>query len=124
MKKYKIELECEVDYKGDVLFAIPNDGHWVYGFGDYVKQHGTEIKDPVTYKPGDRFRHSESGMEYMLVCTELGDPHEHGATVHLVNADTGLSVTLPFSPKDHGRILSSEIPVCDIDMLVKIEDGK
>ena len=119
MKKYRIELECEVDYKGDVLFAIPNDGHWVYGFGDYVKQHGTEIKEPVTYKIGDRFRHDAFGR---FVLAHIASYH-----VGLINLESGrrwVKASLVNSPNEITEDEFAEICGGDPDDFTKIEDDK
>ena len=47
MKKYKVELECKVDKYGDVCIRIGDNLKWFTGVAEYVKKHGTEIKESV-----------------------------------------------------------------------------
>ena len=120
MKKYHIEGDFAVDGNGNV-----RSGKYVIaGLLDaarFIERYGTEIKEPVTYRVGDRLKHNESGMEYMLVCTEIDGPHEYGVTVHLVSMDTGNSV-VEFCPRNHMEILPSEFNIEGLDELTKIED--
>ena len=129
MKKYKIDNAVVDVYDSEGRVAVKYfDSNGVSSYVDgcrrvanFVMDIGTEIKEPVTYRVGDRLKHNESGMEYMLVCTEIDGPHEYGVTVHLVSMDTGNSV-VEFCPRNHMEILPSEFNIEGLDELTKIED--
>jgi len=73
--KYKLSLICEVNaFVSESMTVKATPAHdtnrknetWIYNFADYVRKHGTEIKEPVTYKYGDRF-HDKVGDECMII---------------------------------------------------------
>ena len=132
MKKYKIDCEFWVDAQSTTYSfggVTPVDAPLVNGTAvfwpsivcEFIKEYGTEIKEPVTYKVGDRFRHNPTGKKAMLAGV---DCTPDGVAVAFIDMEGGMLYEQPFFPKNHHLIRDNELPFGAHDAFTKIEDDK
>jgi len=75
MKKYHIEGDYEIGEDNVVGFDVVDaaDKHiYLHGYSaaSFIREHGKEIKEPVTYCSGDEFW-NEDGEKYRIIVVEL-----------------------------------------------------